>query len=136
MKERLKAVLLWIWQAPQNIAGLLLIAVFRAEKKEAAGIVYYDAKMKSGVSLGNYILLDRRYYPDDNTVKHEHGHQIQSRWLGPVYLLTVGIVSASRNIWDRIAHKNWTYAERHQWYYSAWPEDQANRLGGVSEGWM
>lgn len=128
----MKKVLLWIWQAPQNITGLFMKTVLRGDKKISAdGIIYYDVKMKSGVSLGNYILIDRRYYAESPTVQHEHGHQIQSRRWGWLYLLTVGIVSASRNIYDRIAHKDWSYADRQKWYYGSWPENQADKYGGV-----
>lgn len=127
----MKRVLLWVWQAPQNIVGLFLVLVLHARKEKNEGIVYYDGKLSGGVSLGDYIIIDRRYYKDDDTIRHEHGHQIQSRRWGWFYLLTVGLVSASRNLYDRIAHRSWTSQARLDWYYGSWPERQADILGGV-----
>ena len=40
-------------------------------------------------------------------------------WL---YLIVIGIPSAARNLWDRIAHSEWDYADRIKWYYSSFPE--------------
>ena len=121
-------LLLWIWQIPQHLLGLLLILLSRAKKKGE----YYSAKrfFNSGISLGRYIILQEDCaYPD--TIKHEIGHSIQSKCLGPLYLLVVGLPSIARNILDRIGLKNWDYNKRYKWYYSSWPEKQADKLGGV-----
>lgn len=123
--------LLFLWQLPQCLAGLILKTALKAQKRSTAGIVYYDGKLGGGVSLGEYIIVDRRLYNDDDTIRHEHGHQIQSRRLGWLYLPTVGLVSACRNIYDRVAHRDWPLVERVAWYYDSWPEKQADILGGV-----
>lgn len=83
------------------------------------------------MSLGNYIVFAHNGYADDDSIRHEYGHQIQSRRFGPLYLFIVGIPSFFRNIYDRVAHKNWTYEERVEWYYGGWPEKQADKYGGV-----
>jgi hypothetical protein len=126
-----------VWQFPQNLLGLFLVLILQA-KYEAAWSVYVVRKVRIGVSLGDFIL-----YSGNNpiTIRHEKGHQVQSRLLGPLYLLVVGIPSAVFcNLWDRIFHKKWMAGERSRWYYSRWPEGPRGRwwdrftadvLGGV-----
>jgi len=130
--------LMWIWQLPQHLAGLALIRFLRAEKKEWNKIAYWQfipkgrfGKFISGVSLGEYIIIKPRS-DYDKTIPHECGHSIQSRAWGPLYLLAVGIPSAVFcNLWDKLFHKGWTLARRHDWYYNRYPEKQADLLGGV-----
>jgi len=133
----LKELILYIWQLPQHLFGLLLIKITNAGKWKTCGVYWYwfDGNKNwfnrffSGVSLGRYILLP---YNDWNTIKHEHGHSKQSVILGPLYLLIVGIYSAVFcNLWDRLFHKNWNTYDRHYWYYTRWTEKWADKLGGV-----
>ena len=138
MKEKL----MWVWQLPQHLLALALIRLLKAEKKEwrhnGNAIAYWEfipqgrfGKFISGVSLGKYIILKPRS-DYAQTVPHEHGHSIQSRAWGPLYLLAVGVPSAVfNNLWDRLFHKGWAMAQRHKWYYSRYPEKQADVLGGV-----
>jgi hypothetical protein len=88
--------------------------------------------MISGVSLGELVFLPEEY--DTHTTKdHEYGHSIQSRYLGPLYLLVVGIPSMlCNNLWDRWFHRGWTNQQRINWYYKRFPERWADRLGGVN----
>ena len=126
------------WQCPQQFLGLLLVKITGAEKRETGGIVWYwfnkdknrFTRFISGVSLGRYILLP---YNDINTVKHEHGHSIQSKYLGLFYLLIVGVYSAVFcNLWDRVFHKGWCRYDRAYWYYKTRrTESWADELGGV-----
>lgn len=122
-------VLSWLWQLPQNILGLLVITITRAKKTED-GIWLCGYLFDSAISLGDYIIF-QKYRATDNAIKHEKGHQKQSRMYGWFYLLIVGLPSITRNIWDRIMHKNWTTARRVTWYYGGFPENQADKLGGV-----
>ena len=123
----MKKILLWIWQLPQNILGFI---VSRFSKKEIINgvTVYYKHLMHSGVSLGNYIIMDDRddinyyYYPD---VAHEHGHQLQSLYLGPLYLIVIGLPSVIGNLVSRIFHKD------SKWYYNQPWEKWADKLGKV-----
>ena len=92
----LLSVLLYIWQLPQNIAGLILLLYFRKERKvlEYEGIRYYVVpKMQGAVTLGQYIFLAPYYATDTETFVHEFGHTIQSKYLGPLYLIVIGITS-------------------------------------------
>ena len=130
----MKNFLLYLWQLPQNLLGLCVIKFTKAIKKShKTGIVYwYTKRYQFGVSLGNYIIIGNYMdYVSDKTVKHEHGHQYQSMYLGWLYLLIVGLSSIVRNIWDRIAHRKWSYIESNDWYYSQFPERWADVLGGV-----
>ena len=124
-------VLSWLWQLPQNILGLLIIAITRAKKTEdgiwICGYLFYSA-----ISLGDYIIFQTGTGTAYNAIKHEKGHQKQSRMYGWFYLLIVGLPSISRNIWDRIIHKNWATMRRATWYYGGFPENQADKLGGVA----
>lgn len=123
-------VLSWLWQLPQNILGLLVIAITRARKTED-GIWICGYLFDSAVSLGDYVIF-QKYRVTDMAIKHEKGHQKQSRMYGWFYLLIVGLPSITRNIWDRIMHKNWTTTRRVTWYYDGFPENQADKLGGVA----
>ena len=119
-------VILWIWQLPQNILGILVILFTKAKKDEWDGITYYNGKLSGGVSLGNYIIIDRRYYNDVRTPHHEHGHQKQSQYLGWLYLIIIGIPSGLGNLIFRIPYIRMRYD-----YYSQPWEKWADKLGGV-----
>lgn len=126
----MKKFLLYLWQLPQNLLGLLVIHLIKANKAEWNGITYYKTKYLMGVSLGQYIIL-YKFSPNDS-ILHEYGHTKQSLFLGWLYLPVVGIPSAIfNNLWDRLAHQDWTYTERELWYYQRFPEKWADKLGGV-----
>ena len=128
----MKEVLLYIWQLPQNLLGLLLLLFYKREKiyhKLNGRRFYYTKEMPSGISLGNYIIM--RYEDYSNGMKHEYGHSIQSRYLGWLYLLVIGLPSLCGNIYDRIAHKKWSWQDSAKWYYNQPWEKWADELGGV-----
>lgn len=92
----LLSILLYIWQLPQNIAGLILLLYFRKERKvwDYEGIRFYVApKMQGAITLGQYIILSPYSATDTETFIHEFGHTIQSKYLGPLYLIVIGITS-------------------------------------------
>ena len=122
----MKKIILFIWQLPQNLLGLLVIHFSKAwTYNEKIWLTEYFF----GVSLGNYIIL----YKDSgtNSIKHEQGHQKQSLYLGWLYLLIIGLPSACGNIYDRIVHKKWNTEKRIKWYYNLPWEKWADKLGGV-----
>jgi hypothetical protein len=131
-------ILLWVWQFPQKLLGIILIRILKAEKVKMFTVCYWRFKREtkfsqfiSGVSLADIILL-----PDNTaweTVCHEYGHSKQSRYLGWLYLPIAGIYSAVFcNLRDRVFHKNWCQYDRHYWYYKTrWTEAWADKLGGV-----
>ena len=146
----MKKILLYIWQLPQNLLALFLIAISKDKIKRefvcndgsSVTIYFVNSVFGAGVSLGDYILLDKSCYLGlytaacntfINTVNHEHGHQIQSKYFGPLYLLVIGIASAIfNNLLDRLMHKSWSYSKRINWYYNRFPEKWADNLGGVN----
>ena len=123
-------VLLWVWQLPQNILGLLVILFTQAVR--CGTCLWVTTKARFGVSLGNYIIFGQKV--DETSVKHERGHQKQSLYLGWLYLIIIGLPSFCGNIFDRLFHKNWSYAERMDWYYNQPWEKWADKLGGL-ERW-
>ena len=128
----LKEILLYIWQLPQNLLGLLLIKLYgdcSLYNVDNGRRFYSSSHMPSGISLGNYIILYKATFGED--YHHEYGHSIQSRWLGWFYLLVIGLPSLIGNIWDRLFHRNWSYKDSVRWYYSQLWEAWADHLGGV-----
>ena len=137
-------ILRYIWQLPQTLLAVILllwltkIARKSAKKEVYKGVRYYWIKdWCNGVSLGDYVLLGTVYHnPTGHTQEHEWGHTRQSLIFGPLYLLLIGLPSASGNLWSRIAHKGWSYKARSKWYYSLPWEHWADKLGGVTRWWQ
>lgn len=133
----LKEIALYIWQLPQNILGLILLAIYRPETKFVASngnFVYFASRMGGGISLGKYSIISSFYYREDMieplataVAKHEAiGHGTQSRYLGPLYLPVVGLSSI---IWAGLYGAVIPYTKNG--YYKFWTEKWADKLGGV-----
>ena len=132
MRLGIPVILLWIWQFPQHLVALILWLITKPVFLEHYnGHKVYRVKQKFlGVSLGRYIFLSTHYQLP--TIKHEYGHSIQSLWLGPFYLLIIGIPSlVFCYLRDRLFHKKWDMSKRIQWYYKQPTEKSADKLGGV-----
>jgi hypothetical protein len=125
----MKNILLYIWQLPQNILGLLVVLITRAKHEPDLGFYCTYKFGWFGVSLGNYIIFGGS--PSKRSINHEKGHQKQSRYLGWLYLILIGIPSFFGNIWDRLVHKKWPVERQITWYYSQPWEKWADILGGV-----
>ena len=129
-------ILTEIWQLPQHIIAYIIMLVKHKSIKSVTnddGILYYlvDNLFNSGISLGNYIFLDSNRCYDYKTIKHEHGHQIQSLMLGPLYLIVIGLPSITGNIINRITRMYFRkYYDPNFYYKQPW-EAWADRLGGV-----
>ena len=121
-------LLLYVWQLPQEIIGYFLVLILKGKQSKFGIIGIYTVPnlFHSGISIGDYIIFDSRIELSEIDVLHEYGHQLQSRFLGPLYLLIVGIPSLIGNIYSRIKKKD------EKWYYSRFPENWADRLGGVN----
>jgi len=131
-----KKILLWVWQLPQHLVALVILLVLKTEKQITSdGIVWYKVKQLFGVSLGDYIFL---YTDDPVSVKHEHGHSLQSKLLGWFYLPIVGIYSAVFcNLYSQKNLSKWKGWDRGYWYYNRWTEKWADKLGGVDRiAWL
>ena len=119
----MKYVLLWIWCLPQNIAGLIVMLVTKAKRKGD----HYAFNVKCGsVSLGEYIFLCQGHLDSEETLRHEKGHQAQSRMLGWLYLPIIGIPSL---IWAGCF--GWYRKKYNVSYYDFYTESWADQLGGV-----
>lgn len=122
----MKNVLLYIWQLPQNIVGLLfylcLLPVEYITESEYCK-VYKSNRMSGGITLGRYVFLSRLSAYNTKTIRHESiGHGKQSVWLGPLYLIVIGIPSL---VWAgifRFTNKNY------YWFYT---ERWADKLAGI-----
>lgn len=131
-------ILLEIWQLPQHIIAYVIMIVNRksleAMVNTSTDIKYYLVKhlFNSGISLGNYIFLDKDVNHNIDTIKHEHGHQIQSLILGPTYLIFIGLPSIIGNIVFRIKsvyfRKNFNSQDYYKLIWEAW----ADKLGKVN----
>lgn len=134
----LKNILFWIWMLPQQLVGFCLVKLLHGQKnhvrlnfKIGTGIYTYVIIYKvprlchSAVSLGTFLIFDSRVCFSENAIRHEIGHTKQSFRLGWLYLPVIGIPSLIGNIYSRIFNKTT------DWYYSRFPENWADKLGGV-----
>lgn len=117
----MKHIVSYLWQLPQNLLGLLLRAIYKGKDSiYEDAIVRRSTIMKGGISLGKYIILNQ--WANRTDVKHEYGHCIQSRILGPLYLIVIGLPS--------LLHAGFCKCKSHS-YYDVFPENWADKLGGV-----
>jgi hypothetical protein len=126
-------------QFPQELLAKAIIFFLRKTRNEEIVSPIFKVKnieievhqfpehSKFGISLGRYIIFGGHF--SDVSLKHEIGHSFQSQKLKLLYLLLVGLPSISRNIFDRIFHRKWSASDRIIWYYSSYPEKQADELG-------
>lgn len=133
----MKKTILYIWQLPQHILALILILAYGAWKNGTVLFkgrkYYYSDKISGGISLGEYIILSPGG-SDAFAQLHEYGHSEQSRYLGPLYLLVIGLPSLVGNIYDRLFHTpkhGWSYGRSLKWYYNQPWEKWADKLGCV-----
>ena len=132
---KMNRVVWWIWGFPQNLIGLILASFFemkaqivRMERYKDSKVFYVNSKFSGAVSLGTYIFIFSDYRNIRKTIMHEYGHSIQSKILGPLYLLVIGLPSI---IWAGLFEK---YRSKHKIsYYSFFTEKWANKLVGLSE---
>ena len=121
-------IIQWIWCLPQNLLGLFVFLITKiqgakTEKYQDIFVTYW--KYSSGLSLGQFIFVPRS--TSNNTIQHEYGHSRQSLMLGWLYLFVVGVPSI---IWAGCFSK---YRSKHNIsYYSRFPENWADKLGGVT----
>ena len=122
-------------QLPQNLLGLviLLVNIKNFKKEEKYGIEFYSVKYlgNAGISCGKRIIMDSDTFVKEIDLKHEKGHQIQSKYLCWLYLIIIGIPSLAGNIYHRTFHKKWSKIRKEKWYYNLLWEKQADKFGGV-----
>lgn len=118
----MKNILLYLWQLPQNLLGLLVVFFSRAKHVFTNGVdtPFYFTKYRFGVSLGCHIIVNEAC--SQNTLKHELGHCFQSLYLGWLYLPLIGLPSAIGNLLNRFI--------KFDYYKQPW-EKWADKLGNV-----
>lgn len=124
----IKNLILFIWQLPQHLLAILYIGYLVMMCKDLGvdsrykQAIVIPCVMRGAVTLGCYVFvgLNSEYR---KTVKHELGHTIQSKILGPLYLIVIGIPSITycglRRIFPSLRKKN---------YYNFYTEKWANNL--------
>lgn len=114
---------LWTWCFPQMLLGFL-VKVFTKARKVGD---HYEWDIEVGsMSLGEYIFLCPYHYNDEETLKHEFGHTIQSRRLGWLYLLVIALPSI---IWAGCFE--WLREKYNISYYAFYTEKWADELAGI-----
>lgn len=121
----MKKILNYIWQLPQNLLGLAVYKCYNGYEictKEICGSnikCKLSSTMRSGITLGNYIIINNIKH-----LQHELGHTKQSKILGPLYLLVIGLPSLIHNVLHSKICKNKNY-------YHFYTEKSANKLMGI-----
>ena len=124
----IRNLILFIWQLPQHIVAIIYFGYLVMMCKDLGVDSRYKQAivipciMRGAITLGNYVFvgLNSEY---KETVKHELGHTIQSKILGPLYLIVIGIPSITycglRRLFPSLRKKN---------YYDFYTEKWANNL--------
>lgn len=127
-----------VWEAPQTILGLLNLGLELVRGGVASitrehGRIFVELRRSRAISLGHFVFWSAVDSPivrvNPGNKLHEYGHALQSRLLGPLYLPVVGIPSSLRVAY---AAAQYLFTKK-PWdgYYDGFPENWADRLGGV-----
>lgn len=135
--NKLKSSLLWLWQLPQNLCGIIYrsisednrICVVANDDSRSVDAEVYLQRAKGGVTLGKYIFINQDYIDEEIVIKHECGHVKQSKILGPLYLLVIGIPSILHAWLNNYIGCCWKNGEYN--YYHFYTEKWANKLMGI-----
>lgn len=143
MKKALYVFLQCTWGILQTLAGFaVFLCNLNRPHERYHGAIVTEWASPSSISLGMFLFVynsrARKYRPfqkqmpkpktvgaDRGLVVHEYGHSIQSLFLGPLYLIVIGIPSL---IWANMPH----YVKKRASgvpYSAFWTERGANRLG-------
>lgn len=116
-------VLLCIWQLPQLLVGLVMLPFLGKLELVADrhfNFCFKGEKMSGGISLGPLSYVSKYLAQNAPGVAHEvDGHTVQSKILGPLYLIVIGIPSI---LWATFQKKKCYY-----WFYTeSWSNKCAN----------
>ncbi len=128
IKDLLLFSLLFIWQLPQNLIGLIMFPFMCHNLKLVCYrnycLCYTSSNMEGGISLGNFAFISKKLSTMDEYVSHEvDGHTKQSKLLGPLYLFVIGIPSI---LWASFRNRY-----KHPDYFSFYTEKWANDCAGL-----
>lgn len=100
--KKLKSILGYLWELPQNVIGLIWRGInssrivgkaFTDDINSVGANAYLMKNVRGAVTMGRYIFLSQCSSNKMSTIKHECGHVRQSKILGPLYLIVIGIPS-------------------------------------------
>lgn len=146
MKRGIMLALFLFWQFTwgflQSIVGAVLFVIFSKNRHRLFhGAIMTEWDFDSSVSLGAFIFVSDKFSyirqglmlqdEIDRLAVHEYGHTIQSAFLGPIYLLVIGIPSA---IWANLPYFEKKRRRTGQSYYDFIVENNANKLGSKFTG--
>ena len=122
----MKRYISYLHQLPQHLIALLLRLIYKGNDSEYNGcIVRRSVYLRGGISLGKYIIVNQWFREVD--IKHEYGHSVQSRYLGWLYLIVVGLPSL---LWAIMYGR--MIRQSYNGYYKFYTERNADKLGGVN----
>lgn len=118
-------LLLFIWQLPQNLVAVVMM-LFLGKRvvvdKTDWCTCYKGEHMSGGISLGSFAFVSPYLSTKPEAIAHElKGHTYQSRILGPLYLIVIGLPSLL-NAWIGFT----------DCYYDWWTEKWANNCAGLT----
>ncbi len=122
------------WELPQSISALFFMLLHRTEfldKKERRRYVHHNS-FYTCFSCGEFIFfrdIYMRFNSWENTQKHELGHSIQSRILGPLFIPLIAFPSTTWNLLSRMNNRLGRWMAKN--YYNTPWEAWADRLGNV-----
>lgn len=124
-------IIQWIWQLPQNVLALCLEHIYwgmsiRCPKYRGTIPIIINS-LPGCITLGEYVFM--HYDTPMKTLNHEVGHSKQSKILGPLYLIVIGVPSLLHCILHTLLYKvgiTWDY-------YKFYTEYWANKLGKYEE---
>ena len=134
--DYIKRALLLIWELPQNIVGAFLFTSFSVFSDtiildDDDSMEMYSTLMRGAISLGVFRVYKYSYAANSSQYvrlcrMHEKGHRQQSKWLGPLYLIVIGLPSL---VWATL-HSFCKPISKidYYWFYT---EKWADKIGGV-----
>jgi hypothetical protein len=115
---------MFLFEFPQNLIGWFLSIGFRERYTYKDVTVIHISGVWGAFALCRWIFADDNYYQNEEVIKHEYGHIMQSRRLLFLFIFIIAIPSL---IWA------WHYNEKMGCsYYSFYTEAWASKLGGSS----
>lgn len=120
-------LLTFVWMLPQNLLGIAFLLFL----KLTHGCSYVDVPQRGivrvglrdthySVSLGCFLFISTNM-TDEFTFNHELGHYKQGLFVGPLYLIVIGLPSVSHVL----VHRRWC---RNPDYFHFYTESWANRM--------
>ena len=119
----MKDIIKTIWQLPQILIGIIVVMCYRSKISDIYvmdGVIVVSIEdFPGGVCFGDLILINT--LSSNKTYLHELGHSKQSQYLGPLYLIVIGLPSLIHNLIYKLCGRRWNY-------YSFYTEKWANKL--------